>query len=193
VRTVQGIAVLGWGSLLWEGGGAFDASWYGAWRRDGPSLRIEFSRVSASRSGALTLVIDAENGAIVPVAWRLSRRSAISNVIQDLCERERTTERQIGRVSAVGEMHYRDDESFQAIRAWMFVHGLRGVVWTDLPSNFAEKIGRPFSIANAMAYLQSLEGESKKTALEYIERAPVFVRTPLRAALATSVTASRTA
>jgi len=44
------VAILGWGSLLWEGGSAFD-KWHDDWRCDGPILNLEFSRVSASRLG----------------------------------------------------------------------------------------------------------------------------------------------
>lgn len=48
------IAILGWGSLLWEGGQEFD-TWHGPWQYDGPTLKLEFSRVSKKRLGALTL------------------------------------------------------------------------------------------------------------------------------------------
>jgi hypothetical protein len=48
------IAILGWGSLLWEGGTDFDRH-HGDWQFDGPTLRLEFSRISTSRLGALTL------------------------------------------------------------------------------------------------------------------------------------------
>jgi hypothetical protein len=51
------IAMLGWGSLLWEGGADFDR-WRNEWRFDGPTLSLEFSRISSSRLGALTLVVD---------------------------------------------------------------------------------------------------------------------------------------
>jgi hypothetical protein len=50
------IAILGWGSLLWEGGAEFDR-WHDEWRLDGPVLRLELSRVSSRRLDALTLVI----------------------------------------------------------------------------------------------------------------------------------------
>lgn len=42
------IALLGWGSLLWEGGAEFDRG-HDEWRLDGPELKLEFSRVSTSR------------------------------------------------------------------------------------------------------------------------------------------------
>lgn len=47
------IAVLGWGSLIWQPG---ELAMQSTWEADGPLLPIEFSRVSAD--GRLTLVID---------------------------------------------------------------------------------------------------------------------------------------
>ena len=55
------ITVLGWGSLLWDKRPEFDEQ-HDAWQSDGPYLKIEFSRVSSTRNGALTLVLDTKNG-----------------------------------------------------------------------------------------------------------------------------------
>jgi hypothetical protein len=38
----------------------------------------------------------------------------------------------------------------------------------------------PFSVETAMRYLKSLEGESRMKAVEYLQKAPSFVQTPLR-------------
>lgn len=53
VAQAQDIAIVGWGSLIWQPGELEVAS---DWSNDGPVLPIEFSRVSAD--GRLTLVID---------------------------------------------------------------------------------------------------------------------------------------
>jgi hypothetical protein len=177
------VALLGWGSLLWEGGDAFDAA-HGPWQYDGPYLKIEFSRVSTSRCGALTLVIDAENGVPVCVAWCLSRRQTISEAIEDLSKRERAKEPNIGWIVAGGAAQCRDAHSLAAIRTWAAKRELDSVVWTDLTSNFTRKLGRPFSVAAALAYLQTLDAKDRATALKYIHCAAAFVRTPLRDALA---------
>jgi hypothetical protein len=177
------VAILGWGSLLWDGGPAFDAQ-HDPWRCDGPELRIEFSRISATRGGALTLAIDAENGAPTQVAWCLSRRATIGEAIEDLRVREGAAARHIGNFSIGGGVHYRDGEAFAVIRVWASTRGLDGVVWTDLPSNFMEIAGQPFSVAAGIAYLQSLNSDSRARAMEYIWRAPDRVRTPLREAFA---------
>ena len=173
------IALLGWGSLLWEGGNTFD-DWHEPWQCDGPSLRIEFSRVSTSRGGALTLVIDPENGVPVRVAWCLSRRQTIGEAIEDLRKREQTKTQHVGRIAADGQAQCHDGESHQAIHTWAAERELAGVVWTDLRSNFATKRREPFSIDAAMRYLKSLEGESRMKAVEYFQQAPSFVQTPLR-------------
>lgn len=51
------IAILGWGSLIWDERPEFD-SHHEEWTSGGPVLQLEFSRISESRKGALTLVID---------------------------------------------------------------------------------------------------------------------------------------
>jgi hypothetical protein len=86
------VAILGWGSLFWQGG-AFD-KWRDDWRC-GPILNLEFSRVSASRLNALTLVIDRDNGQPNRVAWCLSRRDDLVLVQADLRSREGTTARML--------------------------------------------------------------------------------------------------
>jgi hypothetical protein len=176
------VTLLGWGSLLWEGGGVFDA-WHDPWQSDGPFLRLEFSRVSRSRGGGLTLVIDPENGVPVRVAWCMSRRQTIAEAIEDLRQREQTPNRQsIGWYVIGGEGHCHDPESLAAIRAWASERELNGVVWTDLQSNFAAKVGKPFSVDAAMRYLKNLRRDAREKAVEYIRRAPPFVRTPVRVA-----------
>ena len=85
------IAILGWGSLLWEGRCGFN-NLHDRWRYDGPSLKIEFSRISRkSRLGALTLVIDPVHGFPTTVAWCLSKREKIEDAVTDLRCREGTT------------------------------------------------------------------------------------------------------
>jgi hypothetical protein len=180
------IAVLGWGSLLWEGGYDYD-EWHEPWRCDGPDLKIEFSRLSTSRKGALTLVVDPQNGVPVRVAWCFSRRQSISEAVADLCEREHTKTKFIGRIDQHGHGQCHDHETRQAIQTWTRRRKLAGVVWTDLQTNFANERREPFSIEAAMRYLNSLKGESKSRAVEYLQRAPSFVQTPLRNAFCSQI------
>jgi hypothetical protein len=179
----SGVAVLGWGSLLWDGGMEFDA-WHEPWLFDGPVLNVEFSRISKSRQGALTLALDPENGTPNQVAYCLSRRSVFSDAIEDLRRREGTNDRNIGTIVLSGDRaQCRHPPSCSAIRDWAGEKSLYAVVWTDLPSNFTEHVGQPFSVDAALAYLKELPPSGQRRAEEYFSRAPSFIRTPLRDAL----------
>lgn len=177
------IAILGWGSLLWERRPGFDKH-HDAWQFTGPEIKLEFSRVSESRRGALTLVIDSKNGAVCRIAYALSKRKNPEVAICDLRSREGTTRAKLGLFFADGlPPQARDPDSLSAIRVWAKVKKFDVVVWTDLDSNFEKVCGRPFQIDAALAHLQSLDAESKSRAAEYVWRARAFVDTPLRRAL----------
>ena len=173
------IAVLGWGSLLWDKRPEFDR-WHGSWQHDGPVLKIEFSRISISRSGALTRVLDSRDGADIQVAHCLSLRSRLAQAVEDLRKREGTTTSNIGYVRRNGEGKSRDSRTRSIIAAWAKERDFDAVVWTDLQSNFPEKTGKPFSIDAAMAYFRGLPKQGRDAASDYINKAPDFVDTPLR-------------
>ena len=184
------IALLGWGSLLWDKDKEFDER-HGRWHRDGPTLKLEFSRISESRGRALTLVIDRENGADTQVRWSLSRRPGLGDAVEDLRKRERSSLRWIGIYSVDGERRGRDENALSAIDDWAAERGLDGVVWTDLPGNFEDETGERFSVDAAMRYLKTLRGDDREKAFRYIENTPAFVRTPLRLAFSDTVESVR--
>ena len=78
------IAILGWGSLVWDPGSLSQLC--GLFEQGGPTLRIEFSRVS--EDGRLTLVIDRNNGADVPTRVSISTRSILDDAVTDVWIRE---------------------------------------------------------------------------------------------------------
>lgn len=179
------IAILGWGSLLWEGGAEFDRS-HGPWEYDGPTLKLEFSRVSKTRLGALTLVIDEDHGTLTTVAWCLSKRTNLDDAACDLRSRECTTLENIGRaVVALAAESVTPGADGDPILAWAQLKKLDAVVWTALKSNFKEKAKQPFTADAAVSYIKTLKPEGKAKAAEYVWRAPNFVKTPLRSALET--------
>lgn len=177
------IAILAWGSLLWECWPEFDR-WHTDWMPDGPTLKLEFSKVSDTRLGALTLVIDDEHGSSNTVAWCLSKRATLQDALCDLRAREGTSLDKIGQLVLSPQTEKpaaaHQPEPFEA---WASARKLDAVVWTALKSNFKKRTTRAFSVAAATAYLQSLPADAKAKAAEYIWRAPELVKTPLRAAL----------
>jgi len=169
------IAILGWGSLIWC---PRQLQYEGEWQQDGPVLPIEFSRISSD--GRLTLVIDTQRGVDTPTRFVASSHTDLKSAIENLRDRECTLERNIGYIDVVnGQQRCRNGERVcQAIRDWAAELGFDAVIWTDLLPKFEE--GKPFTVENAVAYLQSLSPAKAACAREYIRNAPQEVDTPLR-------------
>jgi hypothetical protein len=172
------IAILGWGSLIWRPGTLPLAT---EWRKPGPSLPLEFSRISRSRGGALTLVIDPVHGALVPTRFAASSRSNLEHAIQDLRSREHTEDENVGYVDLEGEcLNCRaQPEAAPTIGQWAARNGFDAVVWTDLPSNFEQHAGT-FSVVEGIRYLMGLREPNSGMARQYLLRAPLEIVTPLR-------------
>ena len=151
---------------------------HGPWSYDGPQLKIEFSRISRTRQGALTLVIDEKQGTLTTVAWCLSKRKDLGDATCDLRTREGTTLNYIAQVQ-IATGNSADDP----ILDWARSKKIDAVIWTALTSNFEKDTGQPFSVTAALTYIKTLTPEGKAKAAEYIWRAPDFVSTPLRIAL----------
>jgi len=176
------IAILGWGSLLWDSRPDFDKQ-CDDWQLDGPMLKLEFSRKSKSRGYALTLVIDPTHGQECQVAYALSKRTNPEDAIYDLRSREGTTSENIGYFFADGPRHRaRDESTLGTIRRWAEEKSFDVVIWTDLDGHFNHVPKEEF-VKSAVQHIQGLTRESKAHAAEYVWRAPPFVTTPLRRAL----------
>ncbi len=175
------IAILGWGSLLWDPRAEFDV-FHASWFADGPKLPLEFSGVSKTRLGALTLVIDEQFGRPCLCQYALSTHKSANEAIADLARRENTNNDWIGHyflasgASGKPKLH-------QTIKIWAAQKGFDAIIWTGHPNRFKENTGVEFSVASAKNYLQALPTAGRQKALEYISRAPALVDTPLRRAL----------
>lgn len=165
------IAILAWGSLVERPGTLKLAS---KWQLGGPTLPVEFSR--RSQDDRLTLVIDADNGRPVPTQFASSGLTTLSAAIENLRQRENTSTGNIGFATRVGESHRPTDE----ITQWLGASEFDATIWTALPSNFSQRVGAPFSVERAVAYLRGLPSEAQHRAFDYFRIAPAAVMTPLR-------------
>ena len=177
------IAILGWGSLVWD---PRQLPHSGEWHTGGPVLPIEFSRVS--KDGRLTLVVDSQDGCALPVRFSTSNRDDLHDTIADLRDREGTLRRCIGFVLADGSSNSRlefDERAdiVKVVSSWCQSRDFDAAVWTALLPQFQEQTGKPFNVANAVAYLRTLPKGSRENALDYIRKAPQEIDTPLRQAL----------
>ncbi|MEL7465803.1 MAG: hypothetical protein AAFN79_17165 [Pseudomonadota bacterium] len=179
------IAVIGWGSLIWDLDDLAPKV-TGAWAmRAGPVLPFEFSLVSRKRKMGLAVCLDPSNGDHCPTHAIASIRSDIHEAAEDLYLRERSPAVEyIGAYCAgTGFLRTRLPDVGDAVRDWCDAIGAAGAVWTDHASNFSDQTGEAFSVERGAAYLSGLTGESLEEAVRYIEFAPETTCTPLRRAL----------
>jgi hypothetical protein len=180
------VAIIGWGSLIWEPEPLRIAA---AFTPQGPLLPIEFCRVSTTgvRKDFLTLVIDQDDGTLCKTYAAPSALATLDEAIGNLRDREKTTEENVGFVDlAAGNRGApagaRHPASVETIAAWAQASGYDAAIWTALASNFA-KFGEPFSTTAAIAYLEKLEARDAAkfaSALDYIRNAPPEVETSVR-------------
>ena len=130
------IAILGWGSLIWEPQELKHAKY---WRSDGPKLPIEFARISNDCRPTLVLHPGVN---LVTTCWTLSTCLNLHQAIENLEQRECVTN-----PKRIGFLSLKDDEyrccvvpdSLDSIRTWAKYKNFHAVVWTDLPSKFRYK------------------------------------------------------
>ncbi|MHA1129062.1 MAG: hypothetical protein ACTSRN_08960 [Alphaproteobacteria bacterium] len=181
------IAILGWGSLIWDLE-ILSPHTAGDWLMEqGPSLPMEFSRISPKRKLGLVVCLDPVAGVQCTTNVIQSTKQDISLTIDDLAARERAPLNLIGAVHANGLQKGRMPEVCSAVSRWCKENGWDGAVWTDLEPNFYDYTQQSFTIEAGLSYLRTLSGENLIEAHNYIESAPHQTRTPLRAALAKDV------
>ena len=179
------IAILGWGSLIWDLE-ILTPHTTGEWLMEhGPRLPMEFSRISPKRKLGLVVCLDPAVGVECTTNVIQSAKEDISHTIDDLAARERAPLDLIGAVHADGLQKGRMPEVCNAVSEWCEANGWDGAVWTDLEPNFFDYTQQGFTIDAGLMYLRTLSGENLIEAHNYIESAPHQTRTPLRTALAT--------
>ena len=176
------IAIIGWGSLIWDLE-ILAPHVTGDWLMEaGPKLPMEFSRVSPKRKLGLAVCLDPAVGVACKTHIIRSARGDIAGALEDLRARERAP---MGRIGAFHQdfQHGRMPEVVELVAGWCADNGWDGAVWTDLEPNFKAHTAQDFSVERGVEYLKTLQGESLVEAYNYIENAPKQTATPLRAAL----------
>jgi hypothetical protein len=171
------IAVIGWGSLIWNPGSLSLAS---RWRIDGPSLPIDYARISDD--GRLTLVIEPTSKP-VNVLWTIVPDSDLEQAIESLKNREGTARRHIHfATSPTSFGGAYPDVVKEAISTWLHVHSdIDACIWTGLPSNWIEKRNRHYTVADSLDYLDGVHDVGRVQ--EYVEKTPAQIETCGRVAI----------
>jgi hypothetical protein len=170
------IAFIGWGSLINNSRGLRIT---GEWQKDGPLLPVEYARISNNKSLTLVLYSKASD---VQTLWVCTEYEKLSDAIQALKKRERTTEANIGFFS-------RQDNSRRCnavpsilprIIDWTKEKHLDATIWTDLSSNFKEGVKAELTEENALHYLTDLTSQERQRAEKYVLNTPEQIDTKIR-------------
>lgn len=169
------IACIGWGSLIWDSR-KLDVD--GDWRLDGPLLPVEFAR--QSRNGRITLVL-VQGFTPVPALWSVFNTRDLAEARESLRVREgiscsRTAE-------SIAQWRRGENPTVEpdtTISAWATGKNLDSAIWTNLPPKFAGIDRRLPTEIEVVAYLQTLEGQARAAAEQYVRRAPRQIATAYR-------------
>jgi hypothetical protein len=169
--SIRTIAVLGWGSLVWD---PRTLPIRRQWFADGPLVRVEFLRESADRR--VTLVLDPEAPAVRSL-WAIMDTTDLNDAREQLKRREGCT-----RSDAIGYWPTNNAvlSSVLDLPKWAECRGIDAVVWTDLPSKWGGNDGVRPTVDLVMQHLQGLGGAQRDEAERYVRRAPRQIDTPYR-------------
>ncbi len=173
------IAVLGWGSLLWQPKDLHFNEEIG-WSENGPFLPIEFGRIS--KDGRMTLVIT-EHGTEVKTYYAVSKYETVDEAVLNLAVREGSGRKQIGSYEK-SEDTFSHDVFFESnILDWINNTDIDAVIWTNLGENWEIKNDNDIVTVEPderIEYLKSLKGNKSALAEEYIRRTPIQIQTHYR-------------
>lgn len=172
------IAILGWGSLVWNPKSLQYNQEIG-WQKDGPILPLEFARISMD--GRLTLVITSE-GKEVQTLYASSTNTTLDEAILDLAIREGSSRKSIGYYNKKRDELYHKNFNYLAnLKAWLAINPkIDAVIWTNLGANWKETDRIKSKKRDRLEHLKALDGPTKTIAEEYIRKAPFQIATNFR-------------
>lgn len=176
--------MLGWGSLIWDKKRNEEKQFRirNNWHQDGPSLPIEFARIS--KRSRLTLVLSPEAEKRVRVLWAYLKSESLKEAIQELSFREDCSNNKIGYFDRTSK-RFRCNSAPKIrneIEQWIKKTDLDAVVWTDLKSNFMDRSKyTSLSRTTIILYLQDLiNNQHHENAEKYIRNTPNQIKTYFR-------------
>ena len=180
------IYYIAWGSLLWNFKSLrIDTEW----TKSNIKFPLNFSRISDSGQGRLTLVID-KTGEPNNVYYAKTTFSNLNTAIEKLRMREKTVIKNIGFINIASDTFRTsllDDKKIHELTNFAKKNKIDGLIWTEISPNFNEAFGKPYSKESAIEYIES-KHENKKVynkILEYIFLSKIYgnIKTPLSTTL----------
>lgn len=175
------IAILGWGSLLWQPKDLqFDKKI--GWSENGPMLPIEFARIS--KDGRLTLVIT-KDAKEVKTYFAISSYESEEEAVLNLAVREGCGRKQIGSYDKSNNTFSKEVFFENNILEWINHTDIDAVIWTNLGEKWDIKNDNGEVIDTIVSnkrvdYLKNLKNHKRALAEEYIRKTPTQIDTHYR-------------
>ncbi len=176
------IYYIAWGSILWN---FKNLKIETEWTKSKIKFPLNFSRISDNGKGRLTLVID-KTGEMNNVYYAQTSFSNLNIAIQKLKIREKTSNKNIGFINIASNIYRTsilDDNKIHELVNFAKNNKIDGLIWTEIPSNFDEVFGKPYSKDNAIEYIESKYDNKRvyNKILEYIFLSKIYgnIKTPL--------------
>jgi len=169
------IYYIAWGSLLWNFKSLRIET---EWTKSNIKFPLNFSRISDSGQGRLTLVID-KTGEMNNVYYARTAFTNLNTAIEKLKTREKTSNKNIGFInipSNTFRTSLLDDKKIQELVSFAKKNKIDGLIWTEIPPNFNEVFGKPYSKESAIEYIESKHDNKKvyNKILEYIFLSKIY-------------------
>lgn len=150
----------------------------GAWREDGPLIRVDFLRRSSRNR--VTMVLH-DSGPQVTSLWNVIPAASWQVAKQHLVTRE-GVEKWPQMVShwTVGEP---EPKHILGLPQWAAAKEVEHVLWTSLPPRWNHVDGNVPTAGEVVGFLQGLPDGSQMNAEEYVRKTPGQIVTPIRTAI----------
>jgi len=166
------IAVICWGSLYWDKG---NLGTTGNWKNDGPSLKLEFCRLSSfGKSKERVTLALSDMGDLCVTYWDLMAASDLKAARKNLKDREGCP---------MGDIHFfsRNQNPLSNVdkqmETWLADHlEVDAVIWTGLTSNWSKYRSGHFTAQDFIQYLNSKK-DSIVEIKHYFEKVPAQLQT----------------
>ncbi|MBK5214481.1 MAG: hypothetical protein JJE55_12565 [Flavobacteriaceae bacterium] len=172
------IAILGWGSLVWNPK-SLQYNTNCGWQKDGPMLPLEFSRIS--KDFRLTIVLE-PTAQLVQSLYAISTNTTMEEAILNLAVREGSARNAIGYFGkSNNKSHPESFKYIENIKEWLAIHPeIEAVIWTNLNANWKEAGRLKSKKQDRIEHLKALDGPTKAIAEEYIRKTPIQIATNFR-------------
>jgi hypothetical protein len=152
-----------------------------SWENDGPQVHVEFLRISDSREGRMTLVLD-ESAEPVTSLWAQMTTTDLSAARESLRARERVPKSNMTRDIDVWRRGDPSPPLIPNLSEWAEAKNPDAVVYTNLGRNF-HLDGHLATADEVVDYLKTLEDSTREEARDYVRKAPTQVNTAYRRAI----------